>query len=386
MSALPKTRSLTSRKIVVISRCSWTLYNFRLGLVRGIQGRGATVIALGAGGDGYDERLLAQGVDFRSIPVSMRGLDPVADLQLMLALIRLLRRERPDLIHCFTIKPVIYATLAAWLAGVPVRVVTITGLGYAFTSARGWLTRLVKSLYRVALRRADIVYFQNADDRQLFLTDSLVDGGRTRLSAGSGVDTQRFALAPVATHPVDAPHFLMIARLIREKGVFEYLQAAATVKARHPIVQFSLLGGVDPRNPTALNADEQAALRASQVVSWLPETDDVRPFIASADVVVLPSYREGLPRTLIEAGAMGRPAIATDVVGCRDVVLHGTTGLLVPVMDAAALAEAMQFMVDHPGERAAMGAAAHTRVLAHFDERSVVESTLDDYDYLLETP
>ena len=385
MSALPRTRSLQGKKIIVISRCAWTLYNFRLGLVRGIQGTGATAIALGAGGDGYDERLLAQGVDFRSIPVSMRGLDPLADLRLMLALIGLLRRERPDLVHCFTIKPVIYATLAAWLAGVPVRVVTITGLGYAFTSARGWLTRLVKGLYRVALRHAAIVYFQNVGDRQLFMQDALVDPGRTRLSAGSGVDTQRFAVAPMPTHPLGAPHFLMIARLIREKGVLEYLQAAAMVKARHPNVQFSLLGGVDPRNPTALNADEQAALRASQVVNWLPETDDVRPFIACADVVVLPSYREGLPRTLIEAGAVGRPVIATDVVGCRDVVLHGITGLLVPAMNAAALAEAMQFMVDHPEQRAAMGAAARARVVAHFDERSVVESTLDDYDYLLES-
>jgi glycosyltransferase involved in cell wall biosynthesis len=175
----------------------------------------------------------------------------------------------------------------------------------------------------------------------------------------------------------------MIARLIREKGIREFVQAADAVKRSHPAVEFSLLGGEDPRNPSALSDAEMQALRDSQSVRWLGETDDVRPYIAAADAVVLPSYREGLPRALIEAGAMGRAAIATDVVGCRDVVVHGSTGLLVPAMNAAALTAAILHLVEHPAELVTMGAAARARTVANFDEQSVIAATLAGYGRLL---
>jgi glycosyltransferase involved in cell wall biosynthesis len=263
--------------------------------------------------------------------------------------------------------------------------VTITGLGHAFTSAGGLLRRLVILLYRVSLARAHLVYFQNAADRDLFVRAGIVAADRTKLCAGSGVDVVRFAPAALPSQdPAQPLRFLMVARLIREKGISEYVEAAARVKQRHPAVEFSLLGGEDQRNPSALGGAELAQLRDSKAVRWLGETVDVRPYISATDVVVLPSYREGLPRTLLEAGAMGRPVIATDVVGCRDVVVDTVTGYLVAPKDVASLATAMERMIENRAQLGAMGRAARERVVALFDERAVIDDTLADYACLLQ--
>lgn len=371
-------------KVFVISRCAWTLFNFRRSLIEAISARGARVVALGAGGDGYEEKLTGAGIEFRHIPVSRRGLNPLADLWLFVRLASMMVRERPDVVHCFTIKPAIYGTLAAHVCGARAIVVTITGLGHAFTSASGWLTRFVGALYRFALARADVVYFQNDDDRRLFIARSLVARDKTRLCAGgSGVDLARFSPAPL---PVESgrsrPRFLMIARLIREKGVLEYLEASRIVRERYPDAECWLLGGEDPRNPSALRPEEIDALKGSNDVRWLGAADDVRPFIAQSDVIVLPSYREGLPRSLLEGGAMGRPAIAADVVGCRDVVVDGATGILVRARDAAALADAMTHLIEHPARVVEMGRAARERVVEHYDERSVLRETISQYNLL----
>jgi glycosyltransferase involved in cell wall biosynthesis len=370
--------------VLIVSRCAWTLFNFRLPLMRALLQAGARVIALGAGGDGYEPRLRAAGIDYRPIPVARRSLNPLADLALLLSLVAVIRRERPSVVHCFTIKPAIFGTIAARWCGMPARVVTITGLGYAFTSAGRLLNRAVSSLYRMALAGAHLVYFQNQEDRDSFVNRKLVGESKAELTVGTGVDVRRFAAAslPIELRP-GAPRFLMIARLIREKGVCEFLEAAAAVKRRYSDVEFSLLGGEDPRNPSALDAAQMQDLRSSRAVRWLGETDDVRSYIAAADAVVLPSYREGLPRVLIEAGSMGRAAVATDVVGCRDVVVHGVTGLLVPPMDAAALADALSRLVEHPHELVAMGAAARARVVANFDEQGVIATLLAAYRRLL---
>lgn len=373
---------LAHRKVIVVSRCAWTLFNFRLSLIRSIDAEHARVIAFGAGGDGYEEKLREQGVEFRAIPIAPRGLSPLADLLLLVRLTREFRRERPDVVHCFTIKPAIYGTLAAWLCGVPVRVVTVTGLGHAFTSAGKWLARLVRGLYRAALAHAHRVYFQNSEDQELFARAGLVSRAKARLVAGSGIDVQKFAPVPLPSERGVPPRFLMISRLIREKGVVEFAQAAALVRRRYPQVEFALLGGKDPRNPTALTDAELSEVQLAGV-RWLGETQDVREYIAQADVVVLPSYREGLPRSLLEAGAMARPVVATDTVGCRDVVVDGTTGYLVPVMDAVALADAMFRLIENREQAAMMGVAARARVVAYFDEQLVLQPTLKDYADLL---
>jgi glycosyltransferase involved in cell wall biosynthesis len=369
----------TPARVVVASRCAWTMHNFRLPLLQALARGGYTVKAVGAGGDGYDTKLLAAGVDFEDVPVSRRGVAPLQDLRLMFRLVALFRRFRPRVFHAFTIKPAIYGTLAAALAGVPVRVVTITGLGHAFTTAPGALRGLVEWLYRAALRRATLVYFQNNDDRALFLERGLVAAAKTRLIAGSGVDTRRFAEAPLPSAAGGAPRFLMVARLLREKGVAEYFEAAERVRATHPRAEFVLLGGLDTRNPSGFTRSEVEALTSRGAVRWENEVTDVRPFLAACDVLVLPSYREGMPRSVLEAASTGRAAIVTDVPGCRDAVESGVTGLLVPPADPDALAVAIRRFVDEPGLIATMGAAARRRVVAGFDEQVVIAETMAAY-------
>lgn len=369
--------------VVVVSRCAWTLVTFRRGLLRALIGAGAQTLAVGDGRDGCAPRLAASGIQFRHVDVSWRGLSPLQDVALCVRLTWLLRQQRPDVVHCFTIKPAIYGTLAAALAGVPARVVTITGLGHAFTSAPAWLSAIVAALYRVALSLAHVVQFQNEEDRELFVRRRLVRAERTRLVAGSGVDTRAFTVQPLPTLAGPPMHFLMIARLIREKGVLEFVEAARHLKQLYPQVRFSLLGGLDARNPSGLDREQLRAIQSSAAVRWLGETDDVRPHLSGADVAVLPSYREGLPRALLEAAAMGRPAVASDVPGCRQVVVEGVTGYLVPPRDVASLAGAMQRLIDNPCEVATMGAAARARIAALFDESTVVQSTLDEYRRVL---
>jgi glycosyltransferase involved in cell wall biosynthesis len=273
--------------------------------------------------------------------------------------------------------------MAAAIAGVPVRIVTITGLGYAFTSAGSLMRTLIEMLYRSALKRAHVVFFQNAEDRQIFIDRRLVSLDKARLVAGSGVDVQRFAPVPLPCATGKPPTFLMIARLLRDKGVLEYLQAAAVVRARHPGARFWLLGGEDARNPSRLDPDQLRAIRESPDIKLLEERADVRPVIAEADVMVLPSYREGLPRSLLEGGAMGRALIATDVSGCRDVVIPGENGLLVERGSAESLAKAMIRLADEPGAIGVMGARAHDFVALRFDERNVIVNTLDTYRELM---
>lgn len=366
-------------RIVIGSRCSWTLHNFRLRLIQELMGQGYRVTAIGGGGDGYDKRLLSAGVDFRDVPLSRKGIAPLADLLLFFSLYRLFRREEPMIFHAFTIKPAIYGTLAAAAAGVPVRVVTITGLGHAFTTASGLVRRMVEFLYRTALRRATRVYFQNNDDRALFLQRGLVTSAKVRMVAGSGVDTGKFAVQPLPAAAGGRLRFLMIARLLREKGVFEYFAAAQILRQEYPDVQITLLGGLDSRNPSALSRADLDSLTAGGAVRWLDEVSDVRPHIAASDVLVLPSYREGLPRSILEGASMGRAAIVTDVPGCRDAVDSGVTGVIVPPADPDALAKAMKQLMNDPAKVIRMGAAARARVEARFDERAVILETTSAY-------
>lgn len=356
---------------------------FRRSLALAAAKSGAEVVAVGAGGDGFEPRLRAAGVNFHAAPISFRAVAPLSDLRLLAHLTRLFRRTKTDVCHAFTVKPAIFATLAAAMSGVPVRIVTVTGLGYSFTSAHRPLRWVVQAMYRMALRFAHRVYFQNASDRDLFVARRVVAESKSELIAGSGVDLERFQSVPLPSLEVRAPVFLLIARLLKDKGVVEFQAAASRVRAKYPAVRCILLGGEDRRNPSALDNDQTAALRASPDVELLGEVDDVRPIIAQADVVVLPSYREGLPRSLLEGGAMGRALIATDVPGCRDVVTHDVTGLIVRVADAASLADAMERLVNDPQLIRRLGAQARVDIAARFDENKVISNTLETYRRLM---
>jgi glycosyltransferase involved in cell wall biosynthesis len=302
------------------------------------------------------------------------GMNPFADASLIVRYFRLLRDLRPSAYLSFTIKPNIYGALAAKLAGVPA-IPNVSGLGTAFISG-GLLASFVGALYRLAFAKCDVVFFQNPDDRDLFVARRIVSFERTRLLPGSGIDLDRFApAAPLADGP---PVFLFVGRLLADKGVREFVEAAQLTRARHRDARFQILGGLDPDNRTAVGKDELDRWIANGVIEYLGPTDDVRPHIAAASAVVLPSYREGLPRSLLEGGAMAQPLIATDVPGCREIVKDGVTGLLCQVRSASSLAGAMaRFAEMGVDQRQALGDAARAKVEAEYDERVVIDAYLE---------
>ncbi len=351
---------------------AWNVVNFRAGLVRALIADGHEVIAA-VGDDGAVADIEALGVRVVTLPMDSAGISPFADLRLFARYLTLFRQEQPDIYLGWTIKPNIYGSIAAAIAGVPA-VNNISGLGTAFLRA-GWLMRVAGVLYRIGLRRSATVFFQNAADRELFIARALVREQQTALLPGSGIDGVAFDPAHYRPTTDGVFRFLLVARLIRDKGVLEFVEAARSLRATHPAVRFQILGFLDVANRTAIDRATLEGWVAEGLIDYLGVADDVRPFLAQADCVVLPSYREGTSRVLLEAAAMARPAIATDVPGCRDVLRDRETGLLCRVRDAADLARAMREMLAvDDGARAAMGAAARRDVLVRFAEHKVITS------------
>lgn len=368
------------RKIILVSRCAWTLFNFRSGLMRSLLSKSWSVLGGGAGGDGFESNVEAIGVPFRDLPIRFHGMNPASDLKFLWSIYRWYVRERPAVVHHFTIKPVIYGSIAARFAGVPRVVNTVTGLGYVFSLPETSILRfLAERLYRLGLSCAHHVCFQNGDDRDLFVQRGLVAFNKTHVMTGSGVDLEKFtpAEAPIGNGVV----FLLVGRLLRDKGVHEFVKASKLVKARYPTARFVLLGTRDERNPTVISEPEIEGWKKEGLVEWPGAVDDVREHMARANVVVLPSiYREGVPRSLMEAAARARPIITTDAIGCREVVEEGGNGLLVPVRNPEKLAAAMIWMIEHPEERVRMGKAGRLKMEKEFDERFVIEKTLRLYE------
>ncbi len=377
----PMTPLLPSARVLVALNTAWNLANFRVGLISSLRAAGYDVVAV-APADGHEARLPCRFVD---LPMDNGGTNPVRDLVLLVRFIRLLQRERPTVMLAYTAKPNIYGSMAAHLCGIPV-VNNIAGLGAAFVRT-SWLTRVVRGLYRLALQRSAVVFFQNEDDRVLFVSDGIVRAEQTARLPGSGVDLQRFALQPM---PPSGPSgnrpvtFLLIGRLLWDKGVGEFVQAARLLRGRGLNVRFQLLGFLDVKNPSAVPREQVDAWCAEGLVEYLGITDDVRPHIASADCIVLPSYREGVSRTLLEAAACGRPIVTTDTPGCRDVVDDGVTGLLCRVRDAEDLAAKMAQMVElGAAAREAMGKLGRGKVEREFDEQLVVKMYLTAIEKVL---
>jgi glycosyltransferase involved in cell wall biosynthesis len=368
-------------KILLISNTAWSLFNFRSGLILGLMAAGHEVVAI-APTDEYAERLSTLGCRYVPMPMDNQGTHPGRDLLLLWRFYRLLRRERPGAVLGYTVKPNVYGSLAAHALDIPV-VNNIAGLGVVFIK-QGWLTRLVRVLYGLALARSRRVFFQNDDDRRMFVEGGLVNQAQSARLPGSGVDLKRFSLSPSPAlegrgEQVGQVRFLLIARMLWDKGVGEYVEAARSVKQRFPDAEFCLLGFLDVRNPAAISNEQMAEWVAEGVVKYLGVTDDVRPQIAAADCVVLPSfYREGVPRTLLEAAAMGRPIITTDAVGCREVVDDGVNGFLCQPRDAVDLAEKMErFMALTPVQCAEMGRRGREKMEREFDERFVIDRYLE---------
>lgn len=357
--------------ILVTANSAWNLLNFRKSLISALMQDGNRVTVLAPHDDAV-EGLLSLGCRYIPLRMDNTGLSPLADLGLTLRFLRTMIRERPDAVLGFTIKNNIYGALAARFAGIPF-LPNVSGLGTGFLSGAA-LQAVVTRLYRFAFARVPVVFFQNEDDRRLFTEAELVPAANTRCLPGSGVDLAHFASA----RPRDGANettFLLIARLLWDKGIGEFVEAARLVRRRHPEVRFQLLGSLGAANRTAIDQATVNGWIAEGVVTYLGETNDVRPFIAAADCVVLPSYREGRPRSLIEAAAMARPCIATDVPGCRDVVEHGRTGFLCKLKDPQDLARKMEaFLALSADARSELGRNGRLKTEREYDEALVIQA------------
>ncbi len=361
-----------NKKVLIALNAAWNLVNFRSGLIRALVGAGYDVVAV-APPDDYAIRLTELGCRYVPLPMDNKGTHPLRDALLFWRFLRLLRQERPDCFLGYTVKPNVYGSLAAHSLGIPV-VNNVAGLGTAFMTD-GWLNRVVCGLYRLALSRSSKVFFQNDDDLKLFVERRLVKPDRTERLPGSGVDLEHFQFHPLPERRQVV--FLLIARLLWDKGVGEFVEASRRIRARYPEARFQLLGFLGAQNRTAIPEETVRGWVDEGVIEYLGSVDDVRPYISNADCVVLPSYREGTPRSLLEASAMGRPIIATDVAGCREVVADETNGYLCRFRDAESLTTQIDRFLSLPVEaRRLMGLRGRQKVEQEFDERLVVERYL----------
>jgi len=365
--------STAPRRVVLAGNSSWNIVNFRSGLIHALKAAGYEPMVIAPVDPAAEQRMADMGVERIVIGMERSGLNPFAELRLMLTYRRLLKNLRPIAYLGFTIKPNIYGGIAARLTGVPL-IANISGLGTVFLK-RGWLQALVSRLYRFAFKRAVVTFFQNPDDLAVFVDRGLVNQAQARLLPGSGVDLERFQPAP----PMPGPDtFLFVGRLLGDKGVREFVEAARIVQSEVPEARFQLLGPIDEGNRSAVTKREVDHWVAEGTVDYLGAAEDVRPYIGRATAVVLPSYREGLPRSLLEAAAMARPLIASDVPGCRELVEPGVNGFPCEVRNASSLAKALKMIMKTSGEaRSRMGEASRQMVERHYSQTVVISAYLD---------
>ncbi len=352
------------KKFLLIAGFADSLINFRWDLICALQAKGLEVHVAApeiSSSPTTLEKLRNNGVFAHDVPMQRTGTNPIEDFKTLIALRQLMQQVRPDYVMAYTIKPVIYGMLAAASTGVPNRAALITGLGYAFQDSEGstkqnLIRRVTRQLYARALSAADLTFFQNEDDQKLFTDLGIIRPGQnTVVVNGSGVNTEKFSPQPLPEG--DEVHFLLIGRLLKDKGVREYVEAARQVKQQYPQAVFNLVGFLDS-NPSSVTQQELDQWVNEGTVKFWGKLSDVRPAINACHVFVLPSYREGTPRTVLEAMATGRAIITTDAPGCRQTVENGYNGWLVPVQSAEKLAEAMERFLSEPALIQQMGQAS----------------------------
>ena len=355
------------RTVIVIGSLAESLINFRGALLADMVRVGCRVVACAPNASAETKSGLARiGVEFRVIPFDRTGLNLVKDVQACIALVRLMREVRPDIVFGYTIKPVVYGSIVARLTGTRKIFSMITGLGYAF-SRKGVKQKIVslvaQALYRFSLRCNAKVFFQNPDDQADFERMNLLKNSDQAVQInGSGIDIKSFVPAPFP----ERISFLLIARLLKDKGITEYVEAARAVKLMYPQVSFQLAGWIDD-NPSAISQVQLDCWVNNGVIEFLGRLSDVRSAMSACSVYVLPSYREGTPRTVLEAMAMGRPIITTDVPGCRETVQHGLNGFLVPMRDSQSLAQAMLKFIESKALIPQMGARSRELAVQKYD-------------------
>lgn len=380
---------MNSKRFLLIASYAESLRGFRGPLIAALQSRGLEVHVAAPelpANSSLRAQLQSQGLQVHEYQLQRTGTNPVADLQSLWALWRLMRHVQPHYVLPYTIKPVIYGSLMAWLARVPRRFALVTGLGYAFQqeSSSGFSLRLlirslVRALYKLSLKNSHVVFFQNPDDQALFRGQGILPADtRSVVVNGSGVDINQYILSAIPVGKIGpATTFLLIARLLGDKGVREYVEAARHIKIRYPETVFRLVGWID-ENPDAIGEHELNGWITEGVVEYLGRLSDVRPAIADCSVYVLPSYREGTPRTVLEAMAMGRPIITTDAPGCRETVVDGDNGFLVSVRSVNELAVAMQKFIVSPELVERMGKRSRAIAESKYDVNAVNAVMLDE--------
>jgi len=363
-------------RLVFSGNTAWGMYNFRGKLLKHYAD-GVRVTVIAPYDEVYSEKLRELGCEVVDIDIQSKGTNPFVDLLLILKYMKLFRRLKPDFSITYTIKPNIYASIAARILGIPFLPVT-TGLGYIFLH-NNLTSKIARSLYKFAFQKAPQVWFLNHDDMRIFMEAGLVSEERVRLLHGEGIDTEKLPLMPL-NDASDSFTFLLIGRMIADKGLYEYAEAAKMVKRKCPDAHFWLLGPLWKENPAAVSEEQLRLWDSEGIVSYLGATDDVTQYIRQADCIVLPSsYREGVPFTLMEGASMGRPLIATDIPGCQDVVINGKTGYLCEVKNASSLAHAMEKMMAlNPIQRRQMGLAGREYMEREFDIKHVIKQ-YDNY-------
>lgn len=366
-------------KVAIIANQAFSLLNFRGPLMAEMVARGHDVFAFAP--DFNDENraeLAALGVRAVDYSISRSGTNPLKEMAVILELRRLLRRHRPDVCFSYFIKPVIYGTIAASLARVPLRFGLYAGLGFAFTDIaeqslkRKLLQGIITTLARVAAKRSNRVMVQNPDDMNELINRRIVTPGKVTLVGATGIDLDEWPLTSLPDTPLT---FILVARLLRDKGIGEYVAAARILRAEYPEIRFLLLGGIDD-NPASITREEMEAWVAEGLIEW-PGHVEAKPWLAKAHVFVLPSYREGIPRSTQEAMAMGRVIITTEAPGCRETVIEGRNGFMVPPRDQVALANVMRHFIKNPRDISRMGSESRQIAIERFDVRVQNEKLLD---------
>ena len=370
-------------KIIVFALKFQDLVNFRLGLLRGMKAKGHDPIAVAALDQGL-ARLRLEGIECRPVEFDRAGANVFKELLFIRRIFRLYRSERPDIAIHYSIKPNIYGALAAKLAGVP-SINVVAGLGYVFLRDT-YLARIAKALWRIAFRFPERVLTLNEDDARLLVEGGYAVRGRIERIKGEGIDCEHFSpsYCDGVARESRAFTFLLLARMLMDKGVGEFVEAASIVRVRHPDSQFILLGPIDTQNPSGIPEEQLQEWNRQGVVRYLGVTDEVRTFICRSDCVVLPSYREGLPHSLLEGAAMEKPVITTDSVGCREVVEEGVNGFLVKPRDVGSLADAMLKMIDLPEvKRIEMGKRGREKAVGEFSDQLIVDRIFGIIDEVL---
>jgi glycosyltransferase involved in cell wall biosynthesis len=364
-------------KIILFANTDWYLYNFRLSLAKSIKAKGHELILLSPSGP-YVQKLEEMGYSWREVKLSRKGFNPIQEINTILAIRSIYKIEKPDLVHHFTIKCVIYGSIAGKIVGVRKIINAITGLGYVFLNDNFRIRSvrwLIKIFYRISLKNTKVV-FENEDDCDLFINNHLVKQDQVTIITGTGVDTDKFKPEKEAG---GIPTMILIGRMLRDKGVNEFIEAAKVINQGKIQARFILVGDIDAGNPASLTKDNLQDWVHQGIVEWWGWREDIINIYHQASVVCLPSYREGFSTTLIEAGACGKPLVASDVPGCRQIVINGKNGFLVPQKNVGELVKALVKLISNPDLRKAMGINSREIIVKNFSSKMMNAQTMRLY-------